>query len=141
MTDFAISALSRKRAELAGEIEARCAALDQLRADLAHLDAEPHAAANTRTGSGSWDGSARRRSFARTGCRWSHGAYSALAHPSHTSRGLSRPALAAPCPAAENRQPRPPATRQIHPRNTSAVIMPPTLAARSGLATLKLTIL
>ena len=39
MTDFAISALSRKRAELAGEIIARAAALDQLRADLAHLDA------------------------------------------------------------------------------------------------------
>ena len=39
MTDLAISALSRKRAELAGEIIARAAALDQLRADLAHLDA------------------------------------------------------------------------------------------------------
>ena len=37
--DFAISALSRKRAQLAGEIIARTAALDQLRADLAHLDA------------------------------------------------------------------------------------------------------
>ena len=37
--DIAISALSRKRAELAGEIIARSAALDQLRADLAHLDA------------------------------------------------------------------------------------------------------
>ena len=39
MTNFALSALSRKRAELAGEIIARAAALDQLRADLAHLDA------------------------------------------------------------------------------------------------------
>ena len=39
MTDLAVSALSRKRAELAGEIIAREAALDQLRADLAHLDA------------------------------------------------------------------------------------------------------
>ena len=38
-TDFAVSALSRKRAELAAEIIAREAALDQLRADLAHLDA------------------------------------------------------------------------------------------------------
>ena len=34
-TDFAVSALSCKRAELAGEIIARGAALDQLRADLA----------------------------------------------------------------------------------------------------------
>ena len=39
MTDIATAALIRKRAELAGEIEARAAALDQLRADLAHLDA------------------------------------------------------------------------------------------------------
>ena len=39
MADFALSALSRKRAELAGEIEARQAALGQLRADLVHLDA------------------------------------------------------------------------------------------------------
>ena len=37
--DLAVSARSRKRAELAGEIIAREAALDQLRADLAHLDA------------------------------------------------------------------------------------------------------
>ena len=37
--DLAVAALSRKRAELAGEIIARAAALDQLRADLAHLDA------------------------------------------------------------------------------------------------------
>ena len=36
---IAISALARKRAELAGEIIAREAALDQLRADLVHLDA------------------------------------------------------------------------------------------------------
>ena len=36
MTDFATSALSRKRAEMAGEIIAREAALDQLRADLVH---------------------------------------------------------------------------------------------------------
>ena len=33
------AALIHKRAELAGEIEARAAALDQLRADLVHLDA------------------------------------------------------------------------------------------------------
>ena len=37
--DIATAALIRKRAELAGEIEARAAAVDQLRADLAHLDA------------------------------------------------------------------------------------------------------
>ena len=39
MTEFAVSALSRKRGEMAGEIIAREAALDQLRADLVHLDA------------------------------------------------------------------------------------------------------
>ena len=39
MTDFATAALSRKRAELAGDIIAREATLDQLRADLAHIDA------------------------------------------------------------------------------------------------------
>ena len=39
MPDIATAALSRKRAELAGEIIAREAALDQLRAYLAHLDA------------------------------------------------------------------------------------------------------
>ena len=39
MPDIATAALSRKRAELAGEIIARAAALDQLRADLVHLDA------------------------------------------------------------------------------------------------------
>ena len=39
MTEFAVSALSRKRGEVAGEIIAREAALDQLRADLVHLDA------------------------------------------------------------------------------------------------------
>jgi hypothetical protein len=39
MTDFAISALTRKRAELAGAVEAIAAHLAQLRADLAHLDA------------------------------------------------------------------------------------------------------
>lgn len=37
--DIATSALSRKRAELAGLIEARADELDQLRADLVHLDA------------------------------------------------------------------------------------------------------
>lgn len=37
--DIATSALIRKRAELAGMIEARAAELDQLRADLVHLDA------------------------------------------------------------------------------------------------------
>jgi hypothetical protein len=37
--DIATAALIRKRAELAGEIEARAAELDQLRADLMHLDA------------------------------------------------------------------------------------------------------
>jgi hypothetical protein len=39
MTDLALAALSRKRAELAGEIEARLAEADRLRADLVHLDA------------------------------------------------------------------------------------------------------
>ena len=39
MSDLATAALIRKRAELAGEIEARATALDQLRVDLAHLDA------------------------------------------------------------------------------------------------------
>ena len=39
MSDLAVAALSRKRAELAGEIIDRAAALDQLRADLVHLDA------------------------------------------------------------------------------------------------------
>ena len=39
MSDLAVSALFRKRAELAGEIIAHETALDQLRADLAHLDA------------------------------------------------------------------------------------------------------
>ena len=39
MTDLAVAALSRKRAELAGEIEARLAEVDRLRADLVHLDA------------------------------------------------------------------------------------------------------
>ena len=39
MSEHTITVLSRKRAELAGEIEARAAALDQLRADLVHLDA------------------------------------------------------------------------------------------------------
>ena len=39
MSDLAVFALSRKRAELAGEIIAREAVLDQLRVDLAHLDA------------------------------------------------------------------------------------------------------
>ena len=39
MPDIATAALIRKRAELAGEIEARAAALGQLRAGLAHLDA------------------------------------------------------------------------------------------------------
>ena len=39
MSEHTITVLSRKRAELAGEIEARASALDQLRADLAHLDA------------------------------------------------------------------------------------------------------
>lgn len=37
--DIATAALIRKRAELAGLIEARAAELDQLRADLVHLDA------------------------------------------------------------------------------------------------------
>jgi hypothetical protein len=36
---IAISSLSRKRAEIAGEIEAATARVAQLRADLAHLDA------------------------------------------------------------------------------------------------------
>ena len=35
----ATAALVRERAEVAGEIEPRCAALDRLRADLVHLDA------------------------------------------------------------------------------------------------------
>ena len=39
MPDIPTAALSRKRAVLAGEIQARAAALDQLRADLVHLDA------------------------------------------------------------------------------------------------------
>ena len=39
MSELASAALIRKRAELAGEIAARSAALDQLRADLVHLDA------------------------------------------------------------------------------------------------------
>ncbi|MFZ1431213.1 MAG: hypothetical protein WAS21_31190 [Geminicoccaceae bacterium] len=39
MPDIATAALIRKRAELAGEIEALDATLSQLRADLAHLDA------------------------------------------------------------------------------------------------------
>jgi hypothetical protein len=38
-TDPAVSALSRKRAELAGEAQALERQLDRLRADLAHLDA------------------------------------------------------------------------------------------------------
>ena len=37
--DIATRALSRKRAELAGEVEALAIRCDQLRADLAHLDA------------------------------------------------------------------------------------------------------
>ena len=99
---------------------------------------KPHAAANTRTGSGSWDGSARRRSFARTGCRWSHGAYSALAHHRtrlaalaalrwRRRRRLSRSISAAP------------ASRQANPRTSNTMIMPPTMAARNGLSTLKRT--
>ena len=39
MTDLAGAALVRKRAELAGEIEARLAEVDRLRVDLLHLDA------------------------------------------------------------------------------------------------------
>jgi hypothetical protein len=39
MTDFAVSALIRKRAELAGEVEELAARCDQLCADLVHLDA------------------------------------------------------------------------------------------------------
>jgi hypothetical protein len=39
MTDFAISALARKRAELAGEIQAAEVRLRELRANLAHVDA------------------------------------------------------------------------------------------------------
>ncbi len=39
MTGFALAALARKRAELAGEGEALQARLDRLRADLAQLDA------------------------------------------------------------------------------------------------------
>ena len=38
-TNLATAARSRKRASLAGEIIARESVLDQLRADLAHLDA------------------------------------------------------------------------------------------------------
>jgi hypothetical protein len=36
MTDLAVAALVRKRAELAGEIEATQARLDQMRSDLVH---------------------------------------------------------------------------------------------------------
>jgi hypothetical protein len=39
MTDLAVAALVRKRAELAGEIEARLAEIDRLQGDLVHLDA------------------------------------------------------------------------------------------------------
>jgi hypothetical protein len=39
MTDLAVAALSRKRAELAGEVEAKLTEVDRLRVDLAHLDA------------------------------------------------------------------------------------------------------
>ena len=39
MPDLATAALIRKRAELAGEIKTRATTLDQLRANLAHLDA------------------------------------------------------------------------------------------------------
>ena len=39
MTDLAVAALARKRAELAGEIEARLVEVGRLRVDLAHLDA------------------------------------------------------------------------------------------------------
>lgn len=39
MSELATAALIRKRAELAGEIEAQDATLSQLRADLVHLDA------------------------------------------------------------------------------------------------------
>jgi hypothetical protein len=39
MTNLAVSALTKKRAELAGEIEAAQARLDQMRSDLVHLDA------------------------------------------------------------------------------------------------------
>jgi hypothetical protein len=39
MTDLALAALVRKRAELAGEVEARLAEVDRLRVDLLHLDA------------------------------------------------------------------------------------------------------
>jgi hypothetical protein len=39
MTDLAVSALVRRHAELAGEIEALEARIDQLRADLVHLHA------------------------------------------------------------------------------------------------------
>jgi hypothetical protein len=39
VTDLALSALIRKRAELAAEAKATAAHLDQLRADLVHLDA------------------------------------------------------------------------------------------------------
>lgn len=39
MSEFALNALARKRAELAGECETLQAKLDQLRADLVHLEA------------------------------------------------------------------------------------------------------
>ena len=39
MTDLAVAALARKRAELAGEIEAALAKVARQRADLVHLDA------------------------------------------------------------------------------------------------------
>jgi hypothetical protein len=39
MTEFAVSALTRKRAELAGEIQAAEVRLRELRANLAHVDA------------------------------------------------------------------------------------------------------
>src|SRR5688572_3826021 len=39
VTDFAISALTRKRAELAGEIQVAEVRLRELRANLAHVDA------------------------------------------------------------------------------------------------------
>ena len=39
MTDFAVSALARKRAALAGRIEAGEVRLRELRANLAHVDA------------------------------------------------------------------------------------------------------
>jgi hypothetical protein len=39
MPDIAVAALVRKRAEIAGEIEAKLTEVDRLRADLVHLDA------------------------------------------------------------------------------------------------------